>query len=122
VGSGAGSWSFIHVDDAADATIAALSRGTPGLYNIVDDLPAPFAEWIPYLAQAADAKAPLHVPVWVGRLGAGEAVVSMMTEARGSSNLKAKSILGWAPRHANWREGFKAWVAEDQATKGRQAA
>jgi nucleoside-diphosphate-sugar epimerase len=115
VGSGAGLWSFIHVGDAADATMAALDRGEPGLYNIVDDLPAPASEWIPYLAEVAGAKSPLRLPVWVGRLAAGEAVVSMMTETRGSSNGKAKVELGWVPRHSTWREGFRAWVAADSA-------
>ena len=93
VGSGAGLWSFIHVADAADATIAALDRGAPGVYNIVDDDPAPAGEWIPYLAEVAGAKPPLHVPVWAGRLAAGEAVVSMMTQTRGSANTKARAIL-----------------------------
>jgi nucleoside-diphosphate-sugar epimerase len=122
VGAGTGLWSFIHLIDAADATIAALDRGTPGLYNVVDDEPAPAAEWIPYLAEVAGAKPPLHVPAWVGRLAAGEAVVSMMTEARGSSNSKAKAQLGWALRYPSWRQGFRAWVAEEPGPKLRQAA
>ena len=122
VGSGAGLWSFIHVADAADATIAALDRGAPGVYNIVDDDPAPAAEWIPYLAEVAGAKPPLHVPVWAGRLAAGEAVVSMMTQTRGSSNAKAKAVLGWAPRHSSWREGFRSWAAEEQTSNRREAA
>jgi nucleoside-diphosphate-sugar epimerase len=122
VGSGAGMWSFIHVADAADATIAALDRGTPGLYNIVDDLPAPAAEWIPFLAEVLGAKRPLHVPAWAGRLAAGEAAVSMMTQARGSSNGKAKAVLGWAPVHATWREGFRSWVTEEEASNRRDAA
>jgi 2-alkyl-3-oxoalkanoate reductase len=122
VGSGAGWWSFIHVADAADATIAALDRGTPGVYNIVDDLPAPAAEWIPYPAEVAGAKPPLHVPAWAGRLAAGEGVVSMMTQARGPSNSKAKAVLGWAPRHASWREGFRSLMAEEQASNRREAA
>ncbi|MBO0887279.1 MAG: NAD(P)-dependent oxidoreductase, partial [Acidimicrobiales bacterium] len=122
VGSGAGLWSFIHVADAADATIAALDHGTTGLYNVVDDEPVAAAEWIPYLAELAGAKAPLHVPAWVGRLAAGEAVVSMMTRARGSSNGKAKAILGWAPRHATWREGFRSWVDEERRSSIGEAA
>ncbi|MHB8295517.1 MAG: NAD-dependent epimerase/dehydratase family protein [Acidimicrobiales bacterium] len=122
VGGGAGLWSFIHVADAADATIAALDRGTPGVYNIVDDDPVPAAVWIPYLAEVAGAKSPLHVPVWVGRLAAGEGVVSMMTKARGSSNAKAKSVLGWTPSHASWREGFRSWVADEQESNRRTAA
>jgi 2-alkyl-3-oxoalkanoate reductase len=122
VGSGAGVWSFTHVADAAEAVVAALDHGTTGLYNIVDDDPAPSAEWIPHLAAAAGAKAPLHVPAWVGRLAAGEAVVSMMTKARGSSNAKAKAVLGWAPRHPSWREGFRSWVAEEQGSLGQEDA
>lgn len=122
VGSGAGLWSFIHVADVADATIAALDHGTPGVYNVVDDLPAPAVEWVPYLAEVAGAKPPLHVPVWAGKLAAGEAVVSMMTQTRGSSNSKAKTVLGWAPRHSSWREGFQSWVAEDQSSNRREAA
>jgi nucleoside-diphosphate-sugar epimerase len=122
VGSGSGLWSFIHVADAADATIAALGRGAPGLYNIVDDLPAPASDWIPYLAEVAGARPPLHVPAWAGRLAAGEAVVSLMTETRGSSNSKAKAELGWAPRHPTWREGFRAWVAAEGASDRGEAA
>ncbi len=122
VGSGAGLWSFIHLADAADATVAALDRGAPGVYNIVDDDPAPATEWIPYLAEVASAKPPLHVPVWAGRLAAGEAVVSMMTQTRGSSNTKAKAGLGWAPRHSSWREGFPSWVTEEQTSNLRKAA
>lgn len=122
VGAGTGLWSFIHLADAADATIAALDRGTPGLYNVVDDEPAPAAVWIPYLAEVAGAKPPIHVPAWVGRLAAGEAVVAMMTEARGSSNSKAKAQLGWGLRYPSWRQGFRAWVAEEPGSKLRQAA
>ena len=118
VGSGAGLWSFVHVADAADATITALDRGAPGVYNIVDDDPAPATAWIPYLAEVAGAKRPLHVPVWAGRLAAGEAVVSMMTQTRGSSNTKAKAMLGWAPRHPSWREGFRSWVADGTRGSG----
>jgi nucleoside-diphosphate-sugar epimerase len=122
VGNGAGLWSHIHIGDAASAAIAALDRGTSGLYNIVDDDPAPAAEWIPYLAEVLGAKPPLHVPVWAGRLAAGEAAVVMMTQARGSSNRKAKGVLGWAPRHATWRDGFREWVAEDRASPTKDAA
>jgi nucleoside-diphosphate-sugar epimerase len=106
VGDGAGVWSFVHIEDAADATVAAVKRGRPGIYNIVDDDPAPVAEWLPAAARAAGAKPPRHVPRWVGRLAAGEAGVVMMTEVRGASNEKAKRELGWRPRHASWREGF----------------
>ena len=116
VGGGAGVWSFVHVADAAQATIAALDHGAPGPYNIVDDNPAPAAEWIPFLAKVAGAKPPMRVPASNGRLAAGEAVVSMMTQARGSSNAKAKAVLHWAPRHASWREGFPSWAAEQEAS------
>jgi nucleoside-diphosphate-sugar epimerase len=106
VGDGGGVWSFIHVEDAAEATVAALTRGRRGLYNIVDDDPAPVAQWLPAAALAVGAPAPRHVPRWLGRIAAGEAGVVMMTEVRGASNEKAKRELGWQPRHASWREGF----------------
>jgi 2-alkyl-3-oxoalkanoate reductase len=108
VGDGAGVWSFIHIDDAASATVAALDHGAPGIYNIVDDDPAPAAEWIPYLATVIGAKPPRRVPVWLGRILAGEVPVSMMTRIRGSSNAKAKRELDWEPRYPSWREGFAA--------------
>jgi 2-alkyl-3-oxoalkanoate reductase len=111
IGGGTGVWSFIEITDAAAATIAAVDQGAPGLYNIVDDDPAPVAEWLPYLAEVAGAKPPLRVPAWLGRLLAGEFVVAQMTTARGYSNEKAKKELGWEPRYASWREGFRAWVA-----------
>ena len=107
VGDGAGVWSFIHVDDLAQATIAAIERGRPGVYNIVDDDPAPVAIWLPELARAVDAKPPRHVPVWLGRLATGEVGVSMMTQIRGASNAKAKRELGWQPRYKSWRDGFR---------------
>jgi nucleoside-diphosphate-sugar epimerase len=112
VGGGAGIWSFIEITDAAAATAAAVERGAPGLYNIVDDDPAPVAQWLPYLAEVAGAKPPLRVPSWLGGLLAGEFVVAQMTSVRGSSNAKARKELGWEPRYASWREGFRAWVAE----------
>jgi len=108
VGDGGGVWSFIHVADAAEATVAAIKRGRRGIYNIVDDDPAPVAEWLPVLAQQLGAKAPMRVPRFVGRLFAGEAGVVMMTEARGASNAKAKRELGWHPVHSSWRQGFTA--------------
>ena len=111
IGGGTGVWSFIEITDAAAATIAAVSHGTPGLYNVVDDDPAPVAEWLPYLAKIAGAKPPLHLPAWLGRLLAGDFVVAQMTHARGSSNEKAKKELGWVPRYESWREGFRAWVS-----------
>ncbi len=106
VGDGAGIWSFIHVDDAASATMAAAERGSPGIYNVVDDDPAPVSDWLPYLANVAGAKPPRRVPTWVGRLVGGELAVAMMTEARGASNAKGKRELGWEPRYASWRQGF----------------
>lgn len=106
VGGGSGVWSFVHVDDAAAATVAAAERGQPGRYQIVDDDPAPVAEWLPVLAGALGAKPPLRVPRWLGRIVAGEAVVTMMTEARGASNAKAKRELDWKPRYSSWRTGF----------------
>jgi nucleoside-diphosphate-sugar epimerase len=106
VGNGAGVWSFVHIEDAAEATVAAVTRGRPGVYNIVDDDPAPVSEWLPAAARAIGAPPPRHVPRWLGRLAAGEAGVVMMTEVRGASNEKAKRELGWEPRHASWREGF----------------
>ena len=108
VGSGAGVWSFIHVADAADATVAAVERGSRGAYNVVDDDPAPVAEWLPALARQLNAKKPMHVPRVVGRLFAGEAAAMMMTDVRGASNAKAKRELSWHPVHSTWREGFLA--------------
>jgi nucleoside-diphosphate-sugar epimerase len=108
VGDGAGVWSFIHVDDIASATAAALERGARGVYNVVDDEPAPVSEWLPELARAIGAKPPRHVPVWIGRLATGEVGVSMMTRIRGASNAKAKRELGWAPSYASWRQGFRS--------------
>jgi nucleoside-diphosphate-sugar epimerase len=106
VGDGGGVWSFIHVADAAEATVAAVERGHRGVYNVVDDDPAPVAKWLPALAQALGAKKPMRVPRFVGRLFAGEAGVMMMTELRGASNAKAKRELGWRPAHPSWRQGF----------------
>jgi nucleoside-diphosphate-sugar epimerase len=111
VGGGAGVWSFTHIADAASATVAAVVRGAPGIYNIVDSEPAPVAEWLPYLARVAGAKPPLRVPAWAGRLLAGDFLVTWMTSARGSSNAKAIKELGWEPRFASWREGFRDWVS-----------
>jgi nucleoside-diphosphate-sugar epimerase len=111
IGGGTGIWSFIEITDAAAATIAAVGGGAPGIYNVVDSDPAPVTDWLPYLARVAGAKPPLHVPAWLGRLLAGEFVVTQMTTARGSSNEKARKGLGWEPRYASWREGFRDWVA-----------
>ena len=106
VGDGGGVWSFIHVADAAEAAVAAVERGSCGVYNVVDDDPAPVAKWLPALAQELGAKKPVRVPRFVGRLFAGEAGVVMMTDVRGASNAKAKRELGWRPAHPSWREGF----------------
>jgi nucleoside-diphosphate-sugar epimerase len=108
VGAGGGVWSFIHVADAADATVAAVEHGARGVYNVVDDDPAPVAEWLPALAQQLGAKKPFRVPRFVVRLLAGEAGVVMMTDARGASNAKAKRELAWHPAYPSWRQGFAA--------------
>jgi nucleoside-diphosphate-sugar epimerase len=108
VGDGGGVWSFIHVADAAEATVAAVEHGSRGVYNVVDDDPAPVAEWLPALAQTLSAKKPVRVPRFVGRLFAGEAGVVMMTDARGASNAKAKRELAWRPAHPSWRQGLAA--------------
>jgi 2-alkyl-3-oxoalkanoate reductase len=106
VGKGTGVFSFIHVDDAADATVAAIERGAPGIYNVTDDEPAPMSEWVPVLAEAAGAKRPLRVPVWLAKLVAGKQVGDFALELRGASNEKAKRELGWQPAHPSWRTGF----------------
>jgi nucleoside-diphosphate-sugar epimerase len=111
VGDGGGVSSFVHLDDAAAATVLALEYDGAGLFNIVDDEPAPVREWLPVLAQVLGAKPPRHVPRWVGRLFAGEAGVMMGTEARGASNAKARRELGWEPRYPSWRDGFAAAYA-----------
>lgn len=111
IGGGTGISSFIEITDAAAATLAAIDRGAPGVYNVADSDPAPVAEWLPYLAKVAGAKPPLRMPAWLGRLLAGEFVVAQMTSWRGSSNEKARKELGWEPRYASWREGFRAWVS-----------
>ena len=106
VGGGGGVWSHVHIEDAAAATAIAVERGQPGIYNVVDDEPAPVREWLPVLASALGAKPPRRVPRWLGRLAAGEAATLMMTEVRGASNEKAKRELGWQPRFPSWRQGF----------------
>jgi nucleoside-diphosphate-sugar epimerase len=107
VGNGAGVWSFVHIADAAEATVLAVDRGDRGIYNVVDDDPAPVSEWLPALAEAIGAPKPWRVPRFVARLAAGEAGVVLMTEIRGASNAKAKRELGWEPRHPSWRQGFR---------------
>jgi 2-alkyl-3-oxoalkanoate reductase len=106
VGAGTGVWSFVHIDDAAAATAAAVERGAPGIYQIVDDEPAPVSAWLPVLAAAAGARPPRRVPAWLARLLGGEHAVVLMTEARGASNAKARRELGWRPAHPSWRQGF----------------
>jgi nucleoside-diphosphate-sugar epimerase len=121
IGDGGGWWSFVHVDDAADATVRAVERGRPGSsYNIVDDEPAEVREWLPALAQMLDAKPPFHLPAWIGRLVAGEHMVSMMTQVRAGSNIKARRDLDWEPLHPSWREGFS--VIAHQALSHKSAA
>src|SRR5262245_47251186 len=106
VGDGSGVWSFIHTADAAEATVSAIEHGSRGVYNIVDDDPAPVAEWLPALAQLLGARKPMRVPQSIGRLFAGEVGAVLMTELRGASNAKAKRELGWRPSHPSWRQGF----------------
>ena len=107
VGGGTGVWSFIHIDDAAAATVAAIEGGPPGIYNVTDDEPAPVSVWLPELASALGAPPPRRMPAWLARLFVGETGVVMMTSVRGASNAKAKRELGWQPRFASWREGFR---------------
>jgi nucleoside-diphosphate-sugar epimerase len=111
IGGGRGVWSFVHIDDAAAATVIALEHGRPGIYNIVAADPAPVAEWLPYLAEVAGAKPPRHLPLWLARLVGGEHMVVMMEESRGASNEKARRELGWEPRRHSWRDGFREAVA-----------
>ena len=108
VGRGSGVWSFIHVDDAAGATAAALTRGASGAYNVVDDDPAPVSAWLPALAQALAAPRPMRVPALLARLAAGSYGVATMTRAQGASNARARRELAWQPRYLSWREGFRA--------------
>ena len=107
VGRGTGVFSYIHVDDAAAATVAAIARGRPGIYNVVDDEPAPLREWLPVYAEALGAKRPWRVPKFIARLVAGYYATYLATELRGASNERAKSELGWQPRHKSWRQGFR---------------
>ncbi|HET8815426.1 MAG TPA: NAD(P)-dependent oxidoreductase [Solirubrobacterales bacterium] len=106
VGEGSGIFSFVHVEDAAAAFVAALDRGSPGIYNVVDDEPAPLREWLPVYAEALGAKPPRRVPVWLARLVAGKDLASAAVEMRGASNAKAKRELAWEPAHPTWRQGF----------------
>ena len=106
VGGGGGIWSFTHIGDAARATVAAVSHGAAGIYNVVDDEPAPVSSWLPALAEALGAKPPRKLPAWLGRLAIGVGGVSMMTRIRGASNAKAKRELDWQPMYPTWRRGF----------------
>jgi nucleoside-diphosphate-sugar epimerase len=108
VGSGGGIWSLVHIDDAAAATVAAIERGAPGIYNVADDEPAPVREWLPALAAAAGAKPPRRLPRALARLVLGPGLVTMMTDIRGASNAKARRELGWQPAFPSWRQGFQA--------------
>ncbi len=106
VGAGSGVFSFVHVEDAAGATVAALERRGPAIYNVVDDEPAPISQWLPVYARTVGAPAPWRVPAWLGRLAAGPVAVEMMNELRGASNARVKREVGWQPRYTSWREGF----------------
>jgi nucleoside-diphosphate-sugar epimerase len=116
VGDGGGVFTFIHLDDAAAATVLALEHEGPAIYHIVDDDPAPVREWLPVLASALRAKPPRHVPRWLARLIAGEAAVILGTESNGASNARAKRELGWTLRHPSWRQGFVAVYATQAST------
>jgi nucleoside-diphosphate-sugar epimerase len=118
IGDGGGISSWIHLEDAAAATVLALQHDGPTIYNVVDDQPAPVREWLPVLAQALNAKPPRRFPTWLARLVAGEAAVVMGTEARGASNAKAKRELNWTPRYPSWRSGFPAVYSRLAVTEG----
>ena len=121
VGKGSGVSSFIHVDDAAAATVAAVERGEPGIYNVVDDEPAPMSEWVPVYAEAIGAKPPRRIPAWLARLVAGKQTVAMATGLRGASNAKAKAELGWEPAYASWRQGFRQGLPSRWRTSTRRS-
>jgi 2-alkyl-3-oxoalkanoate reductase len=121
LGDGGAWWSFVHIEDAAQATALAIERGRAGnIYNIVDDEPAPVSTWLPALAETLGARKPFRIPAWAGRLVAGEHMVVMMTQSRAGSNAKAKRELGWQPEHASWRQGFAETIA--QRSLGSKAA
>jgi nucleoside-diphosphate-sugar epimerase len=117
VGSGGGIWSFVHIDDVARATVAAIEYGAPGIYNVVDDEPAPVSVWLPYLANVLGAKPPRRIPTWLGRLVGGELAVALMTQVRGASNAKAKRELDWHPRYESWRRGFAEVLGFTESTQ-----
>jgi nucleoside-diphosphate-sugar epimerase len=120
VGDGGGITSWIHLDDAASATVLALEQDGPAIYNVVDDEPAPVRDWLPVLAEALSAEPPRRFPAWLARMFAGEAAVVMSTEARGASNAKAKRELGWTPRYSSWRKGFPAVYSALAVADGRR--
>ena len=122
IGSGEGVMSYVHLDDAASATVAALEHGQGGIYNIVDDDPAPLREWLPVLASVVGAKPPRHMPAWLARLVAGEDAVNMGTSSRGASNAKAKRELGWTLRYPSWRQGFAACYGSPSAQVGKEGS
>jgi nucleoside-diphosphate-sugar epimerase len=107
IGQGTGVWSFLHLHDAATATVAALTQAQRGIYNIVDDDPAPVVEWLPFLAQCVGAPPPRHIPNWMANIAVGEHAVAMMNDIRGVSNAKARKELNWTPKWSSWREGFR---------------
>jgi len=113
IGGGTGVWSFVHIDDAARATVLAIEGGASGVYNIVDDEPAEVSVWLPELARAIGSAPPYRLPAWIGRLAIGDAGVSMMTQVRGSSSAKAKRVLHWQPQYATWRDGFSRGLVGD---------
>jgi nucleoside-diphosphate-sugar epimerase len=121
IGDGGGVFSWLHVEDGAAATVAALEHAGPAIYNIADDEPAPLREWLPVLANALGAKPPRHAPTWLARLLAGQAAVVMGTQMRGISNAKAKRELGWSPRYASWRLGFPVAYSAIAAGDGKSA-
>jgi nucleoside-diphosphate-sugar epimerase len=122
IGDGAGVWSFLHIDDAAGATVAALDRGRRGIYNVTDDEPAKVADWLPFVAETVGGRPPLHIPAWAAKLVAGEVAVSMMTKIRGASNTRARAELGWSPAYPSWRQGFPAALAAGAEPAGVAAA
>jgi nucleoside-diphosphate-sugar epimerase len=114
IGPGTGIWSFVHIDDVAEATAIAIERGEPGIYNIADDDPAPVSQWLPYAARLVGAKPPYHLPRWLGRMVAGRPIDILMNEIRGANNAKAKQRLGWTLKYPTWREGFRVTLSESR--------
>lgn len=121
IGNGGGVTSFVHIDDVAAATLAAIETDATGVLDVVDDEPAPAAEWLPFLAETVGAPAPRRLPLWLARLVAGEAIVAMSTRIRGTSNAEAKRALGWEPRWPSWRDGFRHGLSERDAWENRAA-